>query len=137
MPVALLWTMCLLSGPLAVSVPEGESLVSCLEAEGCPSVCWEPSWGRDTVGSQCPLAQPCDLNLWLFNPLEMSLSSCVCVSCVCGGGWIRGWIGGPGVQPGLHPIQWVPPSYQRCPSPGVFQALGQGCVAIQTSSLQA
>lgn len=23
-----------------------------------PLVCWEPSWGRDSAGSRCPLAQP-------------------------------------------------------------------------------
>ena len=67
-----------------------------------PLVCWEPSWGRDSVGSRCPLAQSWDLSLWLFNLLEVSLSFRLC-------GGIRGQIGGPGVQPGLHPIQRVPP----------------------------
>ena len=76
-----------------------------------PLVCWEPSWGRDSVGSRCPLAQSWDLSLWLFNLLEVSLSFCLC-------GGIRGQIGGPGVQPGLHPIQRVPPAHQRGPSPG-------------------
>ena len=80
---------------------------------------WCPAWrkgdalgmlgaqlGRDSVGSWCRLAQPWDLSLWLFNPLEVSLSFWLC-------GGIRGQIGGPGVQPGLHPIQRVPLAHQR------------------------
>lgn len=91
-------------------------LLLCQFPKGNP---WCPTWrkgnalgmlgaqlGRDSVGSRCPLAQPWDLSLWLFNPLEVSLSFCLC-------GGSRGQIGGPGVQPGLHPIQQVPPAHQR------------------------
>lgn len=41
-----------------------------------------------SMGSSCPLAQRCNLSLWLFNTLDMSL-------CIPRAG--TGWVGGPGV----------------------------------------